>query len=98
MASGTRARERFDRSSAIITHLDPTLRPAEGARNAKIAIGQLLAKAKEACDAGGFTAFRRRFCPDLGKSRAHELLLIASGKKTIEEVKTATRERVKRGR
>jgi hypothetical protein len=64
----------------------------------KIAIGKLLVQAKEACDAGGFTAFRERFCPNLGRSRAHELLLIASGKKTIEETKTPTRERVKKHR
>ena len=64
----------------------------------KIAIGKLLVQAKEACDAGGFTAFRERFCPNLGRSRAHELSLIACGKKTIEETKTATRERVKKHR
>jgi hypothetical protein len=61
-------------------------------------VGQLLVEAKKACDAGGFAAFRQRFCPDLGKSRAHELLRIASGSRTVEETKTATRERVRKHR
>jgi len=70
----------------------------EKAEQHKIAIGQLLAQAKEACDVGGFKMFRERFCPNLGKSRAHELLQIASGKKTIAQVKTATRGRVQKHR
>jgi hypothetical protein len=58
----------------------------------------LLVQAKGACDKGGFTAFRERFCPKLGKTRAHELLQIASGKKTIEDVRAATARRMKKHR
>ena len=87
-----------DLGNRIAAHYDKLVKCEEKAEQHKIAIGQLLVKAKEACDAGGFTAFRERFCPNLGKSRAHELLLIASGKKTIEETKSAIRERVKKHR
>ncbi len=87
-----------DLGKLIGVHYDKLVQCEGKAEQHKIAIGKLLMHAKEACDAGGFTAFRERFCPNLGKSRAHELLLIASGKKTIDETKTATRERVKKHR
>lgn len=63
-----------------------------------IAIGRYLAKAKEACDGGGFAAFREKFCPHLGKTRINELLRIGTGEKTPEETKSATRERVRKSR
>ena len=50
-------------------------------------ISYLLKEAAAYCDVGGFNAFRKRHCPSLGRSRAYELLAIASGKKTVEEVK-----------
>ena len=87
-----------DLGKLIAVHYDKLVQCEGKAEQHKIAIGKLLMHAKEACDAGGFTAFRERFFPNLGKSRAHELLLIASGKKTIDETKTATRERVKKHR
>jgi hypothetical protein len=52
-----------------------------------VSIRQLLAEAAKYCDKGGFNAFRKKFCPSLGRSRAYELLAIASGKKTTQEVK-----------
>jgi hypothetical protein len=61
----------LDLGQRIATHYDKLLKCEDKAGQHKIAIGQLLAKAKEACDAGGFTRFRKRFCPDLGKSRIH---------------------------
>jgi hypothetical protein len=87
-----------DLGQLIAVHYDKLVQCEGKAEQHKIAMGKLLMQAKEACDAGGFTAFRERFCPNLGKSRAHELLLIASGKKTLEETKTTTRERVKKHR
>src|SRR5271156_1903154 len=57
-------------------------------------IAQYLAKAKEACDDGGFAAFRERFFPDLRKSRVYELLAIATDKKSVEETRASTRKRV----
>jgi hypothetical protein len=87
-----------DLGKQIAAHYDKLVQCEEKAEQHRVAIGQLLVQAKEACDDGGLIAFRERFCPKLGKSRAHELLLIATGKKTIEETKTATRERVKKHR
>jgi hypothetical protein len=57
-----------------------------------------LAQAKAACDDGGFAAFHERFCPDLRKTRAYQLLEIANGKKTIEDIRASTRERVAKHR
>jgi hypothetical protein len=87
-----------DLGKRIAAHYDKMVKYEDKAEENKIAMAQLLTQAKKACDEAGFTAFRKRFCPKLGRSRAHELLLIASGKKTIEETKTATRERVKKHR
>lgn len=53
-------------------------------------IGRLLDEAKEFCDGGGFDAFKRTCCPSLGKSRAYEMLAIASGKKALEDVRAET--------
>ena len=52
-----------------------------------ISIRRLLAEAAAYCDKGGFNAFRTKFCPSLGRSRAYELLAIASGKKSVVETK-----------
>jgi hypothetical protein len=53
-----------------------------------VSISCLLKEAADYCDRGGFNAFRKRHCPSLGRSRAYELLAIASGKKTIEQSKS----------
>jgi hypothetical protein len=82
----------------IAAHCAKLVQCEDKAGQHKIAIGQLLAQVQQSCDEGGFEAFRERFCPKLGKSRAHELLQIASGKKSIDEVRAATRERVTRHR
>lgn len=63
----------------------------------KISLSLVLAQAKKVCDKGGFTAFHKRFCPRLS-SRAKELLQIETGKKTLEDVRAETRERVARYR
>lgn len=52
-----------------------------------VSIRQLLAEAATYCDKGGFNTFRKKFCPSLGRSRAYELLAIASGKKSADETK-----------
>jgi hypothetical protein len=58
-----------------------------------ITVTQLLAEAKAKCTVGGFRAFKEKFCPNLGRSRIYELLQIASGKKTTEQVKAESRGR-----
>jgi hypothetical protein len=59
-----------DWGKRIAAHYDKPVRCEDKAEQHKIAIGLLLKQARETCDAGGFTAFRERFCPRLGKSRA----------------------------
>jgi hypothetical protein len=78
----------------ITVHLTRAAKCDEKAEQHRVAAGQLLAQAKEACDDSGFDAFRERFFPDLGRTRVYELLAIASGKKTPEEVRAASRERM----
>lgn len=77
----------------INAHLEKAAQHDAKAQNHRVSAGLLLAQAKEACDEGGFTAFRERFCPDLGKSRAYELLAIASGRKTVEQIRADNAER-----
>jgi hypothetical protein len=52
-------------------------------------IKALLVEAKRYCDRGGFDAFRKAHCPSLGRSRAYEILSIAFGKKSPQQIKAA---------
>jgi hypothetical protein len=52
-------------------------------------IKALLIEAQSFCDKGGLNAFRRRYCPSLGRSRAYEILSIASGRKSAQQIKTS---------
>jgi hypothetical protein len=58
-----------------------------------IAVNELLAEAKELCDSEGFNAFREKYCPTLGRSRAYAVLAIAAGKKTVEQDRAESRAR-----
>ena len=68
------------------------------AQNHRDSIAQLLAEAKQQCSGLGFKVFKEKYCPDLGKSRIYELLAIGEGRKTAEEVRSATRERTAKAR
>ena len=46
----------------------------------------------------GFTAFLTRSCAGLARSRAYELMQIAGGAKTAEQIRAATKKRVDRHR
>lgn len=59
-----------------------------------IGIAAKLAKVKEASTARGFKEFCQEF--GIGRSRAYEMLAIADGRTTIEEVREAGRVRAKR--
>jgi hypothetical protein len=61
-------------------------------------VTQLLAEAKAKCNAGGFKAFKEKYCPNLSRSRIYELLEIGTGKKTLEESRAAKRESVAKSR
>lgn len=58
-----------------------------------IAVNELIAEAKKLCNDGGFNAFREKFCPTLGRSRAYTVLAITAGKKTIEQDRAESRVR-----
>ena len=61
-------------------------------------IKALLDEAKRLCDEGGFKKFQEILCPQLGKSRAYELLAIARNTRSIEETRASTRKRVAKHR
>ena len=87
-----------DLGRQISAHLDRAHKAEEKAEQHYIAAFQLLEKAKEELDEGGFVAFKAKYCPNLSQSRAYELAAIATGKKSLEDIRTATRERVARHR
>jgi hypothetical protein len=68
------------------------------AENNWITVTQLLAEAKGKCDKGGFKAFQKKYCPDLGRSRIYELLAIGTGKRSLEDSRAAKRMRMARSR
>ena len=51
------------------------------------AIQALLTEAASLCDRGGLAAFRRRHCPSLGQSRFYELLAVARGTKSAQQIR-----------
>jgi hypothetical protein len=87
-----------DLGKRIAVHLDKARKCEEKAEQHYTAIAQHLAKAKEACDDGGFNAFREKFFPELGKTRIYQLLAIATNKKSVEQIRADTRERTARSR
>jgi hypothetical protein len=82
----------------ITAHLQKANKYSEKADQHRTSAAQLFAQAKELCDDGGFAAFHKKFFPDLGRSRVYEILAIRTGKKSIAEVRSSTRERVARHR
>jgi hypothetical protein len=82
----------------VAAHLEKATRCDQKANDHRISAGRLLAEAKKLCDEGGFAAFHERFCPNLGKSRTYELLSIASGKKSAEQIRADNAERNRKHR
>jgi hypothetical protein len=82
----------------IVAHLESARKHEDKAGQHFTAAGRYLAEAQMACDEGGFNAFREKFCPNLRQSRAYELLSIASGTKSVEDVRAANRKRVAKHR
>jgi hypothetical protein len=87
-----------DLAKNIATHLDKARKSEEKAQQHYTAAAKYLAEAQAACDESGFKAFQEKFCPDIGRSRAYELLAVVRGKKTLGEIKDGTRERQRRHR
>jgi hypothetical protein len=82
----------------IAAHLSKAGKYTEKADQHRTSACRYLAQVREICDEGGFDAFHEKFFPDLGRSRVYELLAIGTGKKSVEDIKTSTRERVARHR
>jgi hypothetical protein len=87
-----------DLAERIKVHLEKARKYKEKSNDHYITAGQYLAEAQKTCDEGGFSAFRDKYFPHLGRSRVSELLQIATKKKSIEEVRASTRQRVGRHR
>jgi hypothetical protein len=87
-----------DLGERIAAHLERARKCEEKAEQHYTSVAKLLVNAKKVCDEGGFTAFRERFCPKFSQSRAYELLSIANDKKSVEEIRAATRARVAKHR
>jgi hypothetical protein len=87
-----------DLGELIAVHLEKSRKYDDKADQHRATAGRYLAQAKDLCDEGGFEVFREKVCPDLGRSRAYELLAIANNKKSVSELRASTRERVARHR
>jgi hypothetical protein len=61
-------------------------------------INCLLKEAEGLCDADGFAEFKQTYCRKLGQSRTYELLAVQQGRKTVEQIREATRLRVAKHR
>ncbi len=82
----------------IAAHLEKAHKCEDKADQHYTSIGQYLAKAKETCDEGGFAAFHEKFCPNLGRTRAYELLAVGQNKKSLEDFRAGNRERAAKHR
>jgi hypothetical protein len=87
-----------DYGKKISAHLDKADKYTEKADQHRTSASRYLAIVHGVCDDGGFDAFHKKFLPKLGRSRTFELLAIGSGKKSVEDTKASTRERVARHR
>jgi hypothetical protein len=74
------------------------LRKAQDERDTinKVLLVQARAKCKEAGES--FERFRKRYCPDLSRSRLYAVLAIADGRKTVEQDRAEKRESVAKSR
>jgi hypothetical protein len=63
-------------------------------------INHLLADAEKLCGPAEITFedFKKTYCPEFGRSWTYELLALQEGRKSLEEIRAATRKRVARHR
>lgn len=63
-------------------------------------INHLLADAEKLCGPAGLTFedFKKTYCPEFGRSWTYELLALQEGRKSLEEIRAATRKRVAKHR
>jgi hypothetical protein len=90
--------ELADWGRRVAAHLKKAEDYGQKAEQHLTSAGQYLALAHDACTESGFDKFREKFIPNVGRSRAYELKAIATGQKSLEEIRAAGRERVARHR
>jgi hypothetical protein len=90
--------ELADTGKRVRIHLAKANQHDKKAKDHWVSAACLLAEAKTACTEDGFETFHLKFCPELGRSRTYELLAIASGTKSVEQIQAETCERVARHR
>lgn len=71
------------------------LRKAEDNRTT---VEKRLAEVHAKCRGDGFKAFKAKYAPDFGRTKLYEILRIAAGKTTREEIRSKTAERVRKHR
>jgi hypothetical protein len=81
----------------IMARLAAAERATAKASDHSLAAGLRLIEAREKTGEA-FPTFLRKFCPDLKRSRAYQLIRIAGGKTTVEAERTKTAERVRKHR
>jgi len=89
-----------DLSKRINGHLDTAAKydtsvkhSREKAKQNRISAGIYLAQAYAACDEDGFAAFHKKLLPNLGRTRIFELIAIGAGRKSVEGIQKANRDR-----
>ena len=81
----------------IVARIEAAKKARDNALDHELAAGLRLIEAREQTGAT-FPEFLQKFCPNLKKSRAYQLIAIAGGKTTVEAERTKTAERVRKHR
>ena len=81
----------------IVARIEAAKKARDKAHDHEIAAGLRLIEARKQTGAT-FPDFLQKFCPNLKKSRAYQLIGIAGGKTTVEAERTKTAERVRKHR
>jgi hypothetical protein len=81
----------------IVARIAAAKKARSKAHDHELAAGLRLIEARDKTGAT-FPDFLQKFCPDLKKSRAYQLIAIAGGKTTAEAERTKTAERVRKHR
>jgi hypothetical protein len=81
----------------IVARIEAGDKAKEKASNHYLAAGIRLKEAREKTGAT-FPDFLQKFCPNLRKSRAYQLIAVAGGRTTVEAERTKTAERMRKHR
>jgi hypothetical protein len=82
----------------IVARIEAAKKARDKALDHELAAGLRLIEAREQTGDATFPDFLQKFCPNLKKSRAYQLIAIAGGKTTVEAERTKTAERVRKHR